>query len=132
MGFNAKTFAIVLDAIQDSAQLPDFADREAVKVWAGELAGDCVDLVKNLGGAEQAVAALTELAPTLNATYQEHLHTYCMAKGDAGKLGDGTLLKLLQNVNWAQLIQLITTFIAFFPKGTPAPADEKWPNVAAQ
>ena len=108
---DSKTFAIVLNAISDSFPLPEFSDREAVKTWAGELAGDTVDLVNNLGGRDAALEKLAGLT-TLNSVLEPHVETYCADKTEA--FGDR-----FKNIDWAKLIQLIMTIIALFPKTTP-------------
>lgn len=116
---NSNTFAIVLDAVSDAFPVPDFSDRAAVKEWTGELAGDCVDLVNNLGGREEAIGLLTALKNAPQADFESHAVAYC--GGEVGKLGDGKLLERLKNVDWQKLISLITTLIALFPKENPAP-----------
>jgi hypothetical protein len=123
--FNPETFAIVLDAVHDTVLLPDFSNRESVKAWGGELVGDAFDLVQNLGGKEKTQAALIELAATPQAVFAEHVHTYCASKCSAGanveRFGDGKIIDALKNINWQNVLQIISMFAAFFPKTTPAP-----------
>ena len=108
---------LLQDAIQvaiGSNPPPAFSDETAAAAGVGTLA---------TGLTHVAYDAIESDAPKAMAACQgaysesEVEHAYAsICQAAPGKIGDGSILKFLQSVDWAKLIQTIVTIISVLPK----------------
>ena len=113
-----KLLRDVIALAAESYPLPVFSDEPAVTAWVGKLAEGITGIVYD--------AIKSDPAAVMGCCYAEAPYTVAEVDEAAaalplGKIGDGSIIKFLQSVNWAQLIQTVITIISVIPK-TPAPA----------
>ena len=122
-----KILADVLALAIEAIPLPNFSDEAGVEAWVGKLVQGVTKIVYDvIGGAEDPQAALQALS---RETFSETFAA-CEVNKACTAIGDGTILKFLKSVNWAQVISTVVAIIGLFPK-TPAPAQAATPTAAA-
>lgn len=109
---------------------PSFSDAAAVSAWVGTLTKGVTQVVYDAITSDPLPA--TKCAALQQATLgvfsdEEVIYAFEAAKaagkaavGQAGAIGDGTILNFLESVNWAQLIQTVIAIINVIPKQAAA------------
>ncbi len=108
---------------------PSFSDAAAVSAWVGTLTKGVTQVVYDAITSDPLPA--TKCAALQQATLgafsdEEVIYAFEAVKagkaavGQAGAIGDGTILNFLESVNWAQLIQTVISIINVIPKQAAA------------
>jgi hypothetical protein len=104
-----KVITDIVLLISKGGALPSSTDREAVKAYAVAIVPGLIDLGYDAMGLQVAAGEFKAMSP------KEIKKCVCDTM-PAEKIGDGTILKFLQSVDWGKLISEIGTIIAFLPK----------------